>query len=224
MNEIKAVLFDLDGVIVDTAKFHYIAWKKLADMHNIYFDKDINERLKGVSRAISLEIILEKSHIIFSEKDKEEMCETKNNWYLEMVEDLTHADTFKGVYELLLTIRSYNIKTAICSASKSASHIIEKLELTDFFDEILGGADVKNPKPDPEIFVLASQRFGLKASECIVIEDAYAGIEAAKKANMLAVGIGDYKNLTNADIVYNSIDKVDFEDVKRTYASLIKKS
>lgn len=217
MSVIKAALFDLDGVIVDTAKYHYMAWKWLADVNDIYFDIEINERLKGVSRMSSLEIILEKSNKSYTQEEKEKMCETKNNWYLEMVETITPKDVLAGVTALLKEIRAENMKTAICSASKSAALIIEKLELKEYFDEILGGADVKKPKPDPEIFVLASERFGFETTECIVFEDAYAGIEAAKKAGMFTVGIGNKEILTNADIVYEGMDKVIFQEIKRIY-------
>jgi beta-phosphoglucomutase len=203
--ELKAVLFDLDGVIVDTAKYHYIAWKALADRLGIYFDEEINERLKGVSRMASLDIILERSEKEYSGSEKESLATEKNDRYVAMVKQITPAEILPGVVDFLTELKAAGIRSAVCSASKSAGMIIDLLDLNSYFDAVLGGADVTKPKPDPEIFTLARDRFGLTSSECLVVEDAFAGIEAAKTAGMKALGIGDAKILTNADVVYRDM-------------------
>lgn len=214
---LKAVLFDLDGVIVDTAKYHYIAWKKLADALGIYFDEEINERLKGVSRMASLDIILERSEKTYSLEEKEALATEKNDRYVSMVQNITPAEILPGVTDFLSELKAADIRTAVCSASKSAGMIIDLLELNDQFDAVLGGADVTRPKPDPEIFELARDRFGLSSAECLVVEDAYAGIEAAKTAGMKALGIGNEQILSNADIVYCDMTDFKLSDVRELF-------
>lgn len=198
---LKAVLFDLDGVLVDTAKYHYLAWKGLAERLGIHFDERINERLKGVSRMASLEIILERSEQKFTGEEKLAWAAEKNGVYLEKVRMLTPSEILPGVMDFLKELRRARIKKAICSASKSAGLIVDLLGLSDWFDTVLGGADVSRSKPDPEIFELARDRLGVSSAECLVVEDAYAGIEAARAAGMRALGIGDPSVLTNADAV-----------------------
>ena len=214
---LKAVLFDLDGVIVDTAKYHYIAWKQLADKLGIYFDEEINERLKGVSRMASLEIILERSRQKFSDEEKEVLATAKNNRYVAMVENITPAEILPGVMAFLQELKEAGVKSAVCSASKSAGMIIDLLELNGYFDAVLGGADVSRPKPDPEIFTLARDRFGLSSADCLVVEDAFAGIEAAKNAGMKALGIGDKTILTNAVVVYRDMTCFTLNDAQNLF-------
>lgn len=224
-NKITAMLFDLDGVIVDTAKYHYLAWKKLADSLGIYFDEVINERLKGVSRMASLDIILEKSTVQYSDKEKEELATRKNNWYTEMITTLTPEDTLPGVVDFLKNLKENKYSTAICSASKSAAYIIEKLQLVEYFDEIVGGNDVTRPKPDPEVFEIAAKRLGAEPWQCIVYEDAYAGVDAAKKAGMHTLGLGNPQILTNADLVFPDIKGIPFgiEELVSTYSKEVAK-
>lgn len=210
---LKAVLFDLDGVIVDTAKYHYIAWKRLADRLGIFFDEAINERLKGVSRMASLDIILERSEKDYSDEEKVAFATEKNDHYLVMVQKITPAEILPGVVEFLQELQGTGIKSSICSASKSAGLIIDLLDLSVYFDEVLGGADITRPKPDPEIFELARDRFGLDSKECLVVEDAFAGIVAAKRAGMKALGIGEAAILTNADIVYLDMTGFNLQDI-----------
>lgn len=214
---LKAVLFDLDGVIVDTAKHHYIAWKALADRLGVYFDESINERLKGVSRMASLDIILERSDKTYSEGEKEALATEKNDQYVAMVKQIAPSEILPGVTSFLQSLREAGIKSAVCSASKSADMVIDLLDLNDFFDAVLGGADVTKPKPDPEIFELARDRFGLTSGECLVVEDAYAGIEAAKTAGMKVLGIGDAEILTNADVVYRDMTCFDLIDAQNLF-------
>jgi len=215
---LKAVLFDLDGVIVNTSKFHFLAWKKLADREGIYFDEAINERLKGVSRMDSLEIILERRKRDYSHAEKLEMCEKKNNWYMEMIEKLTPGDILPGVKDVLDSAKKEGIRIALCSASKNAGKIISKLGLYDYFDTIVDGNDIKRSKPDPEVFLLACERLGISPEECAVIEDAYAGIEAAKAGGMKAVGIGSGDILSNADIVYENMKRITIDDIKELWS------
>jgi beta-phosphoglucomutase len=214
---LKAVLFDLDGVIVDTAKYHYIAWKALAEQLGIYFDEEINERLKGVSRMASLDIILERSDRNYSEAEKEALATAKNDQYVAMVKKISPAEILPGVVDFLKELKTAGINSAVCSASKSAGMIIDLLDLNEFFDAVLGGADVTKPKPDPEIFTLARDRFGLTSDECLVVEDAFAGVEAAKIAGMKALGVGDEKNLTNADVVYRDMTCFSLSDAKKLF-------
>ncbi|MDF2613524.1 MAG: putative phosphatase/phosphohexomutase [Clostridia bacterium] len=212
-NRLKAVLFDLDGVIVDTARYHYKAWKWLADRENIYFDEIINERLKGVSRMASLEILLEKGDKLYTQQEKEIMCTLKNNYYLEMIETLTPEDVLEGVVDFLKELKSNGIQTAVCSASKSAKYIIDRLELNAYFDWIVDGNDVKRPKPDPEVFEIGYTKLGCRSQESIVVEDAFAGIEAAKVLGIKTVGIGDIKNLSNADLLFKNIKETSLQNI-----------
>jgi beta-phosphoglucomutase len=212
-NILKAVLFDLDGVIVDTAKYHYKAWKWLADRENIYFDEIINERLKGVSRMVSLEILLEKSYKPYTQQEKESMCTLKNNQYLKMIEVLTPEDILEGVVDFLKELKSNGIKTAVCSASKSAKYIVDRLQLNAYFDWIVDGNDVTRPKPDPEVFEIGYTKLGCRSQESIVVEDAFAGIEAAQILGIKTVGIGDIKNLSNADLLFKNIKEINLNNI-----------
>lgn len=210
---LKAVLFDLDGVIVDTAKYHYLAWKAMADRLGIPFDEQINERLKGVSRMASLDIVLERSAVSYAVEQKAALAAGKNEDYLAMVRKLQPEEILPGVVDFLKELKQAGIKTAVCSASKSAGMIVDLLGLSALFDAVLGGADVSRSKPDPEIFELARDRFGLVSAECLVVEDAYAGIEAARAAKMKSLGIGDKAILTNADVVYRDMTCFKLQDV-----------
>lgn len=196
----KAFIFDLDGVIVFTDKFHYQAWKKMADRMGIYFDETINNRLRGVSRAESLEIILERyeGEPLSAEK-KAELMEEKNNSYRELLATMSPADVAEDVRSTLKKLREAGYKLAIGSSSKNTKFILEKVELTDAFDAISDGTNITRSKPDPEVFVKAGEFLGIDAKECVVVEDAFAGIDAAKAAQMAAVGIGDASKYDKAD-------------------------
>ena len=202
--KLLAALFDLDGVIVDTAKYHYLAWKSIADEEGIPFDHAINERLKGVSRMASLEVILEKGKRSYSAEEKLALAETKNNRYVEMIQKLKPEEILPGIPGFLDSLRAAGIKTAICSASKNADMILGRLELKPKFDTIVGGNDTSRSKPDPEVFEVAAKRLNIPYENCLVFEDALAGVQAAKAAGMKAVGIGDAVQLKPADVVYSS--------------------
>lgn len=196
----KAFIFDLDGVIVFTDKFHYLAWKKMADQMGIYFDETINNRLRGVSRAESLEIILERyDGNVLSEKEKAQLMETKNKTYRELLGTMTRDDVTKDVRQTLQTLREMGCKLAIGSSSRNARFILEKVEILDAFDAISDGNNITNSKPDPEVFIKAGEYLGEEPGNCVVVEDAYAGIDAAKAAGMTAVAIGDAVNYEKAD-------------------------
>lgn len=197
----KAFIFDLDGVIVFTDKFHYQAWKKMADEMGIYFDETINNRLRGVSRAESLEIILERyeGEPLSAEK-KAELMEEKNNTYRELLATMTPADVSDEVRETLKTLRERGSRLAIGSSSKNAKFILEKVELLDAFDAISDGNNITHSKPDPEVFLKAGEFLGEDPANCVVVEDAYAGIDAAKAAGMTAVGLGDAFGYEKTDV------------------------
>ena len=195
----KAFIFDLDGVIVFTDKFHYQAWKKMADRMGIYFDEVINNRLRGVSRAESLEIILEKCEEVLTEEKKAELMEEKNNTYRELLHTMTPADVSDEVRNTLDALRSAGYRLAIGSSSKNAKFILERVGLLDAFDAISDGTNITHSKPDPEVFVKAGEFLGIGAEDCVVVEDAYAGIDAARAAGMKSVGIGDASGYGKAD-------------------------
>lgn len=206
---IKACIFDLDGVIVDTAKYHYLAWKKLADELGINFTLEDNERLKGVSRMQSLEIILELGNLKLEEKEKYALAEKKNKWYVEYISKMDKSEVLPGVEEFIDKLRENNIKTAIASASKNTRIILERLDLAKKFDVIIDGTMISKAKPDPEIFLKAAEYLKVQPNECVVFEDAVAGVEAAKKAGMKVIGVGDPDILKDAHTVIQSFEGLD---------------
>lgn len=198
--KIKGLIFDLDGVLVFTDKFHYQAWKTMADELGVYFDETINHRLRGVSRMDSLEIILERYEgPDLSLREKEELAEKKNEIYRTLLESMTPDDVTKEVRDTLTKLREKGYKLAIGSSSKNAKFILEKVELKDAFDAISDGNNITKSKPDPEVFLKAAEYLGLPPKACMVVEDAEAGIEAAKKGGMYAAGIGEAAKSINAD-------------------------
>lgn len=204
----KAFIFDLDGVIVFTDKFHYLAWKELADRLGIYFDEKINNRLRGVSRAESLEIVLERCDREISGQEKVALMEEKNRSYRKLLETMTPKDVSDEVRKTLKSLRHAGCKLAIGSSSKNARFILEKVELLDAFDAISDGNNISRSKPDPEVFVKAGEFLGESPKNCIVVEDAYAGIDAAKAAGMTAVGIGDAAGYEKADVKIQSFGEL----------------
>lgn len=198
--KIKGLIFDLDGVLVFTDKFHYQAWKTMADELGVYFDETINHRLRGVSRMDSLEIILERYEgPDLSLREKEKLAEKKNEIYRTLLESMTPDDVTKEVRDTLTKLREKGYKLAIGSSSKNAKFILEKVELKDAFDAISDGNNITKSKPDPEVFLKAAEYLGLPPKACMVVEDAEAGIEAAKKGGMYATGIGEAAKSINAD-------------------------
>lgn len=186
----KGVIFDLDGVLCHTDRFHYRAWKKVADEIGVPFDETVNRRLRGVSRLESLEIILEKSRETFSEEQKEQLAEEKNTYYRTLLSEMTPADMEPPVREMLQELRAQGIQIAVGSSSKNAPFIIERLGAEKAFDAVCDGTMITHSKPHPEVFLKAAQALGLEPGECLVVEDAPAGLEAAKAAGMDCAVIG----------------------------------
>ncbi len=203
---IKAVIFDLDGVIVSTDDCHYRAWKKMADEEGIYFDREINNRLRGVSRMASLDIVLEKSRKEYSEDEKIELATRKNEYYKELINELTPNDILPGVRERLEILKNNGIKTAIGSSSKNTPIILERIGLDNFFDAVSDGNNIKNSKPDPEVFVKAAEMLDIEPEFCMIVEDADAGIEAGKRAGMRTLAV---QNAKGGDCSVESLEKCD---------------
>lgn len=193
----KGVLFDLDGVITDTAEYHYLAWKKLADELGITIDREFNEKLKGVSREDSLRLILEhgKRESDFSETEFQQLAKSKNDNYVEMIQAVSPKDVYPGILELLKELKNAGIKISLASASKNGPFLLKQMALTDYFDGIADPAKVAAGKPAPDIFILAAQVVGIDPNECIGIEDAQAGIAAIKACGALPVGVGQAEQL-----------------------------
>ncbi len=210
----KVFIFDLDGVIVDTAKYHYLAWKNLANELSFDFSKNQNEQLKGVSRVRSLEILLDIGKINLSEDQKQKLLTKKNKEYLEYVNRMTADEILPGINELLNFLDQKNIKYALGSASKNAPLILKKVGLFNRFTAIVDGNDVSKAKPDPEVFLIAAKKLKKDPVDCIVIEDALAGIQAANNAKMISVGIGDENILKDADFILNNTNEltIDFAE------------
>lgn len=217
--DIKALIFDLDGVVVDTAKYHYLAWKKLAEELGFFFAEKDNERLKGVSRVRSLEILLEVGGIELDEQTKAGLAAKKNEDYLGYIMKMTPEEILPGVLDILNAAKQKGLKLAIGSASKNAPVILEKVDLFNYFDAIIDGNKVSKAKPDPEVFLNAAKELNVKPEECIVFEDAEAGVEAALNGNMHVIGIGEEKTLGEAEMVVPG-----FKDVKlETFLELANK-
>ena len=197
----KAVIFDLDGVITDTARYHYLAWKNMADKLGIHIDEEFNETLKGVDRMGSLERILALGTKQYAESEKLTLATSKNDYYNELIKSMTAKDLLPGALNALKSVREAGMKTALASVSKNASTIIERLGITDLFDYIVDANLIKKGKPDPEIFLTAAQELHVASTECIGVEDAVVGVQAIKSAGMYAIGVGDPKVLAQADIV-----------------------
>ena len=200
-NEQWGFIFDLDGVIVDTARHHYLAWKVLAAKFGFDLTPEFNERLKGVDRMNSLQIILRAASIQMNEEDKINLAHEKNVYYLKSIEHLNQTDILPGVLDFILETKNLNIPIALGSASKNALHILEKLQLLDYFTAIVDGNQVKESKPDPEVFLLGSELISIQPNHCIVFEDSVKGIQAAQRAHMHTVGIGSPKDIGLADLV-----------------------
>jgi len=221
-NKPEAVIFDLDGVITDSAEFHYRAWKGLADRLGIYFDREINERLKGVPRMESLEIILEKDSVPdrYSDEEKEALAKEKNDEYVTLIKTITPDDMLPGILELLNDLKTRGLKTAIASASKNAPMIIERLEVGHLFDFIADAGAIANQKPAPDVFLVSAENISVSPSNCVGVEDAAAGIVAIKAAGMAAIGIGDKEILKGADMILESTDELTYDRIEEVYSRM----
>ena len=191
--KIEAVIFDLDGVIVSTDECHYRAWKKTADEEGIYFDRKINDRLRGVSRMDSLEIVLERAERLYTDEEKDELAERQKNYYKEYIKKLTKDDILNGVNENLAELKANGIKVAIGSSSKNTPDILKYIGLDNYFDAVSDGNNITKSKPDPEVFLKAADMLGVPYEKCLVVEDADSGIEAGKRAGMYTLAVNNAK-------------------------------
>lgn len=226
VNVPKAFIFDLDGVIVDTAEYHYLAWKNLAKGLGINIDRKFNETLKGVSRRESLERILMLGGLEnnYTTKEKEQLATQKNQEYVELIQTITKSDILPQMEDLLIKLKELKVKVGLASASKNAHTVIDLLGLNDYFDYIADAAKIPNSKPAPDIFLDVVDFFGLESAECVGIEDAEAGIQAILDAKMFAVGIGDMDSLSKANILFDSTNALNLDKVFKCYDDWYKKS
>lgn len=210
----KGIIFDLDGVIVDTAKYHYLAWKKLANQLGFEFSQEQNELFKGVSRKRCMDILLEMGNVTATQEQKEAWMIEKNDDYLAFIEEMDDSEILPDVPRILDFLKDNTIPIALGSASKNAKPILEKVGLLSYFDVIVDGNNVTKAKPDPEVFLLAAEKLGINATNCIVFEDAVAGIEAANSANMISIGIGEKKILSNAKFIFHDFTEISINFMK----------
>ncbi len=216
MSKIECAIFDLDGVLVDTAKYHYLAWKELGIELGFDFTEEQNEDFKGVSRMACMDIMCK----LAGKQDMDaetrvRLANEKNDKYLELIGQIDGSELLQGVVETLELFKQAGIKIALGSASKNAVVILERTGIKSYFDAIIDGTKVSKAKPDPEVFLLGAETLGISNENCVVFEDAYAGVEAAKAANMKCIGIGSKENLPNADIHMDYVGKVSLELLER---------
>lgn len=213
MEKVAAVIFDLDGVIVSTDEFHYLAWKELADAEGIPFDRADNERLRGVSRMESLDILLEKATKPYSDAAKLDMAERKNAIYRGLLERLSPADLLPGVAAVLDGLRARGVKIAIGSSSKNAGPILQAIGLAEAFDAVADGTHITRSKPDPEVFTLAAERVGVAPAHCLVVEDAHAGVEAGLAAGMRVLAVGSAVDHPSATLKAKDLAAIGLEEM-----------
>ena len=214
MKKYQAVIFDLDGVIVSTDEFHYLAWKCIADRERIPFDHEVNNRMRGVSRMASLDILLEAALRTYSEEEKQILAQEKNNYYVNLLANLKPDDILPGVIQLLENLKKYGVQVAVGSSSKNALFILKQIGLDNFFDAVVDGNQIVHTKPNPEVFLLAAKKLGLQPHQCVVLEDAPAGIEAAISGGFKAVAIGDaVKDIKLSSYKVHSLEQLDIEEL-----------
>ncbi len=219
MTKITACIFDLDGVIVDTAKYHYQAWHKLAIQLDIPFNEAENEKMKGISRMDSLEMMLALGDKTYTDIDKQKYCAAKNTWYLDLVTDMDQSEILPGILDFIAHLKEEKIKIALGSASKNARKILNLVGLTDSFDDIVDGNDVVKSKPDPEVFLKGAALLKSKPTETIVFEDSAKGIDAAVAGSFRTVGIGQDIHLGHADIVVENLIGMSISDLSKRLES-----
>lgn len=206
--DMEAVIFDLDGVIVHTDRYHFLAWKRMCDEEGIPFDETMNDRLRGVSRIACVDILLEKAVRPYSAQEIMRLAERKNGYYKAMLQNLTADDLSPGIMDTLDRLRAQHIKLAIGSSSKNASFILERLGLSHKFDAVADGNEVGRSKPDPEVFLLAARKLGVRPERCLVVEDAAAGVEAAIRGGMKVAAMGDASLSGKADFYIATIGEI----------------
>jgi len=209
--EIKAFIFDLDGVITDTAEYHYKSWQSLADEEDLFFNREVNEKLRGVSRMASLEIILDGKEV--DEDTKKEWTDRKNKYYQKYLEEITKENILDDMEAKLERLKTEGYKIAVGSSSRNARKVLKQLKIYDMFDAISDGNSVENAKPAPDLFLHTARNLGVEPEECVVLEDAESGVEAALAANMKAVGVGPEARVGKANLVYGNVDSIDFDEI-----------
>lgn len=218
-NNLKAVVFDLDGVLTDSAKYHYQAWKTLADKLGIPFDEEYNEKLKGVSRMESLELILQNGNAQdkYTQEEKVAMATEKNEFYKQLLHQITPEDVLPGIHDFLEQLKAAGIKTAVAFVSHNAPFILERLELDKYFDYICDAAQVPRAKHFPDIFLSAAQNLGVDPANCIGVEDAQAGIQAINAAGMMSAGVGTESQMQEAKLILPSTAKLELGMLKEYF-------
>ncbi len=211
--ELHGFVFDLDGVVVFTDKYHYLGWKKLADQHGWELDESLGHQLRGVSRIPALEVILDHNGVVLSDDEKHRLGDQKNEYYKALLQQINESDIYPGSIGFIKRVRDRGLSTALASASKNAQAVLEALQLTHLFDAVVTGNDITRSKPDPQVFLLAARRLGIAPEHCIVFEDAYSGIEAAKNAGMHAVGVGPVDRLPNAPLCITDYAEIALDDL-----------
>jgi beta-phosphoglucomutase len=209
--EIKAFIFDLDGVITDTAEYHYKSWQSLADEEDLFFNREVNEKLRGVSRMASLEIILDGKEV--DEDTKKEWTDRKNKYYQKYLEEINKENILDDMEAKLEKLKTEGYKIAVGSSSRNARKVLKQLKIYDMFDAISDGNSVENAKPAPDLFLHTAKNLGLEPEECVVLEDAESGVEAALAANMKAVGVGPEARVGKANLVYGNVASIDFDEI-----------
>lgn len=212
---IKACIFDLDGVLVDTAHYHFLAWKRLAKEFDYELTEEINQQLKGVSRMKSLEIVMKHANVSLTEQKKQALADRKNGWFTDYVHKMKPEELYPGVKELFSMLRKDKIRIALASSSKNAQTILSILGIQHEFEAVVDGNMILHSKPDPEIFLLAAKKLSLNPADCIVFEDAEAGVEAALAAGMKCVGVGSPAQLKKANLVVKSIEDFNYPDLRK---------
>ncbi|MQA22269.1 beta-phosphoglucomutase [Rugamonas rivuli] len=211
MSRFKAVIFDLDGVITDTAHYHYLAWKRLAESQGVHFDHAFNENLKGIDRMGSLDLILASSKRTYTQEEKLALADEKNRHYQELIATMSSADLLPGAVRALDVVRAAGLRIGLASVSKNAFTVLGRLGITDKFDYVVDAATIARGKPDPEIFLKAARELGVAPEDCLGVEDAVAGVASIKSAGMFALGIGHPFVLTQADVVITSLGDFNLE-------------
>lgn len=223
LREVQAVIFDLDGVITDTALYHFKAWQKLADKLNIFFDEKVNERLKGIDRINSLRIIFESSGHQYNQDELTLLSDEKNKYYKELIGAMTPKDILPGALQLLSTLKQMKIKIGLASASQNAITVLEKLKIKKYFDYIADASEIKKGKPDPEIFLTVAQNLNANIENCIGVEDARAGIQSIKSAGIYAIGIGSAGILSEADEVIRGLEEFNINKYIAAFSNMTEK-
>jgi beta-phosphoglucomutase len=212
----EAVIFDLDGVIVSTDEYHYRSWKKLADEEGIPFDRTFNHNFRGVSRMECINMLVERAGHHYTEEEKKQLHDRKNVYYKKYIQNLKEGDLLPGVRKLLDELKNRKVKIAIASGSKNARYIVKRLNLEDEIMACISGNDIKNSKPNPEVFLTAAEELNVRPEKCVAVEDAQSGIEAAKRAGMTTVAVGEHP-LEGADITVKSLEELSADDILNPY-------